>query len=265
MLRIYQRLWALHWAESWQYRANTLMYLLYWLVSPVVYLAVWTTVANTQGDVRGLTANDFITYYLMLLIVDNLTSTITVHILAYRIQDGTFSGDLVRPVHPILGGVLMNNLSFKVLNFGALLPIWLVLLVLFRPDFSAVTWLNLVLALPAIVLGFGIAFLLGAIITCIAFWTTRVHAINEFYNAVSLLLGGMFVPLALLPPLAQQIAQFLPFQLYLSFPILLILGKLTPEQIGLNFGLQVLWLGLTWLLFELVWRNGVRRFSAVGA
>jgi ABC-type uncharacterized transport system permease subunit len=42
MLRIYRRLWAVNWAEQWQYRANLLMYLLYWLVSPIIYLVVWS-------------------------------------------------------------------------------------------------------------------------------------------------------------------------------------------------------------------------------
>jgi len=78
------------------------MYLLYGLVSPVVYLAVWVTIANQQGSVSGLTANDFITYYLTLLIVDELTNDITIYILAYKIQDGTLASDLLRPVHPVL-------------------------------------------------------------------------------------------------------------------------------------------------------------------
>ena len=52
MLRIFQRLWQVNWSEQWQYRANLIMYLLFWLVSPVVYLAVWTTVAGAQGTVR---------------------------------------------------------------------------------------------------------------------------------------------------------------------------------------------------------------------
>jgi len=46
------------WAEQWQYRANLLMYLLYWLVSPGVFLVVWTTVATTQGTVKDLTIED---------------------------------------------------------------------------------------------------------------------------------------------------------------------------------------------------------------
>jgi ABC-2 type transport system permease protein len=241
------------------------MYLLYWLVSPIVYLAVWTTVARGQGAVNGLTPNDFTTYYLTLLIVDNLTSQITIHLLGYKIQDGTLSGDLLKPVHPILTNTLMNNLAFKALNFMALIPIWIVLYLLFRPDFSTVTAQSLLLAVPAIVLGFAINFLLGAIITCIAFWTTRVYALNEFYTALAMLLGGLFVPLDLLPALIQRIAQFLPFQLLIYFPIQLVLGRLAPDAIARNFGLDVVWLAIALLLFRLVWRAGAKRFSAVGA
>lgn len=265
MLRIYKRMWQINWAEQWQYRANLLMYLLYWLVSPVVYLAVWVTVANSQGSVKGLTANDFITYYLVLLIVDQLTSNITIHILAYKIQDGTLSSELLKPVHPILTNTLMNNIAFKALTFMVLIPVWLILGLLFQPDFSGVMWQSLLLAVPAVVMGFAISFLSGAAITCLAFWTTRVYSISEFYFAVGILFSGQFVPLTLMPAVVQQISQFLPFQLFLYFPIQLILGKLPPEVILRNLALDVVWLVLAFTFFSLVWRKGVKRFSAVGA
>lgn len=265
MLRIYQRLWQVNWAEQWQYRANLVMYLLYWLVSPIVYLAVWTTVARTQGSVSGLTVNDFMTYYLTLLIVDNLTSEITIHILAYKIQDGTLSGELLKPVHPILTQTLVNNLAFKALNFMVLIPIWLILCLIFQPDFSAVTLPSLLLAIPAIVLGFGIHFLLGATVTCLAFWTTRVYAIGEFYWAVIILFSGQFVPLDLMPPFIQTLAQFLPFQLFKYFPIELILNRLPAQVIVRDFAMDVIWFGLALMLFQWVWRTGLKRFSAVGA
>lgn len=265
MLRIYRRLWQVNWAEQWQYRANLLMYLLYWLVSPIVYLAVWTTVAKSQGSVSGLTANDFVTYYMVLLIVDQLTSDITIHILAYKIQDGTLSGDLVKPVHPILTSVLVNNVAFKALTFMVLVPVWLVLALLFQPDFSGVTWQAVLLAVPAVMMGFAISFLMGATITCLAFWTTRVYSLSEFYYALHLLFSGQFVPLVLMPQFVQTLAQYLPFQLRLYFPIQLILGKLPPEVIARNFALDVFWLAIAYGLFAWVWRAGVKRFSAVGA
>jgi ABC-2 type transport system permease protein len=265
MLRIYQRLWQVNWAEQWQYRANLLMYLLYWLVSPVVYLAVWTTVANSQGDVNGLTANDFITYYMTLLIVDTLTSDITIHILAYKIQDGTLAGELLKPVHPILTNTLMVNLAFKALTLIVLIPVWLVLALLVKPEYGGVTLQSVLLAVPAVVIGFGISFLLGAAITCVAFWTTRVYSLGEFYWAVALLFSGQFVPLELMPPFIQATAQYLPFQLFKYFPIQLILNKLTPQVILRDFAMGFLWLGITLALFLAVWRAGLKRFSAVGA
>jgi ABC-2 type transport system permease protein len=237
MLRIYRRFWQVNWAEQWQYRANLLMYLLYWLVSPVVYLSVWTTIANSQGSVQGLTAKDFITYYLTLLVVDQLTSEITIYLLADKIQDGTLSNELLRPVHPILTNTLVNNLAFKSLIFAVFVPVWLALYLLFRPDYSGASWHSLLLALPAIAIGFGINFLLGATLTCLAFWTTRVYSLSEFYLALSMLFSGQFVPLTLLPPLVQRVADFLPFQFYIYFPVQLILGRVPPEAALPKFGL----------------------------
>ncbi len=265
MLKIYQRFWQVNWAEQWQYRANLLMYLLYWLVSPVVYLAVWTTIANRQGSVNGMTANDFITYYLTLLVVDVLTSEITIHLLAYKIQDGTMSNDLLRPVHPILTGTLMNNLAFKALTFMGLVPIWLVLAAVFRPDYSSVSLQSALLTIPALILGFSVAFLLGASVTCVAFWTTRVWSVSEFYYAIVLLFSGQFVPLDLMPPIIRGLAQFLPFQLFRYFPVQLFLNKLPPATVALDFALGLAWLAASLLLFRMVWSAGVKRFSAVGA
>jgi ABC-2 type transport system permease protein len=265
MFNIYKRLWQVNWAEQWQYRANMLMYSFYWLVSPIVYLAVWTTIANSQGSVSGLTANDFITYYLTLLIVDQLTSDITIHILAYKIQDGTLAGDLLRPVHPILTNTLTYNLASKVLFFTVLIPVWAVLALIFHPNYAAVTPSSLLLAAPAVVIGFATNFLLGATITCMAFWTTRVYAISEFFGALSVLFSGQFVPLQLMPPLVQNISQFLPFQMFKYVPIEIVLNRLTPAELVRDFASGVVWLVVMALIFRWAWREGTKRFSAVGA
>ena len=265
MLLIFKRLWQVNWAEQWQYRANLIMYLLYWLVSPVIYLAVWTSIANTKGSVNGFTANDFITYYMVLLIADQITSNIIIHTFAYKIQDGTLSAELIRPIHPMLTNALVNNIAFKMLTIMGMTPIWFILYFLFRPDFSSVTWQGILLSIPAMVLGFFVGYLLSAAITSLAFWTTRIYSVHEFYYALILLFSGQFVPLPLMPQVIQDIAQYLPFQLFMYFPIQLILGKLTTAQIVQGFVVGGVWLLLAVYFFNLVWREGVKRFSAVGA
>lgn len=265
MLNIYKRFWMVTWAEQWQYRANLMMYLLYWLVSPIVYLAVWVAVANANGTVKGLTANDFITYYLTLLVVDQLTSEITIHILAYKIQDGTLSGELLRPVHPILTGSLVYNLAFKALNLMAFVPVWVVLFFIFRPDYSAVTLMSILLAIPAILIGFGLSFLMGAAITCLAFWTTRVYSISQFYYLLGILLSGQFVPLTLMPPAIQSVAQVLPFQMMRYVPVEILLNRLPADVMVRDYAVSLVWLVIFFFIFRWIYREGIKRFSAVGA
>lgn len=265
MLKIIQRLWAVNWAEHWQYRANLMMYVLYGLVSPVVYLAVWTSVARANGSVNGLTANDFITYYLTMMLVYNITSDLTQYYLAYKIQDGTLSSDLLRPIHPVLTQVLVATTAQKMLSFVALLPAWGVLVLVFHPDFSAVTLGSALLALVAILLGAAIAFLMGASLTCLAFWTTRMHAIYELYTAVTDLFAGQFVPLLLMPLGIRTAAHFLPFQMLIYTPIEILLNRLSPAQIAQSFLVGLAWLAIFYVTFNRAWSAGLRRYSAVGA
>jgi len=265
MLNIFKRLWQVNWAEQWQYRANLIMYILYWLVSPIIYLAVWTSIAKTNGNVNGLTANDFITYYMILLIVDQLTSNIIIHIFAYKVQDGTLSGELIKPIHPMLMGTLVNDIAFKSLNLIVLTPIWITLALLFKPDFASVSISGILLSIPAILLGYMINFLLSGTITSLAFWTTRVYSIHEFYYACILLFAGQFVPLQLMPGLIQNIAKFLPFQLFMYLPIQIIQGHMTTSDVIQGYITGIIWLVVALMLFRLVWREGVKRYSAVGA
>lgn len=265
MLKIFQRLWIVNWAEQWQYRANSLMYLLYWLVSPIVHVAVWTSIANANGSVNGLTADDFVNYYMLLLIVDQLTSNITIHIFAYKVQDGSLSGELVKPIHPMLTNTLITNIAFKAMMLIGFVPVWIFLAYIFKPDFASVTWQGVLLAIPAILLGFIVNFLLTGAVSSIAFWTTRVYSINEFYFALFVLFSGQFVPLQLMPKAIQAIAHYLPFQLQIYFPIQLIQNNLSPAEILQGFLIGFIWLGIVILLFQWVWRAGVKRFSAVGA
>ncbi len=264
MLRIYKRFWQVNWAEQWQYRANLLMYLAYWMVSPIIYLSVWSAIANAQGSVGGLTAGDFAAYYLTVLPVDILTASITIHILGYKIQDGTIANELLRPAHPVLTNTLINSIAFKALQMFIFVPIWLLLVLIFQPNLT-ITASSVLIAVPAIVLGFLINFLFDGCITLIAFWTTRVWAVQQMNGAVMQLFNGAFVPISLLPSAMQGIARALPYQLWLSFPVMLLLNKLDAATIATNFVLQIFWLLVFFGAFKLMWSRAVKRFSAVGA
>jgi ABC-2 type transport system permease protein len=98
----------------------------------------------------------------------------------------------------------------------------------------------------------------------ISFWTTRVSAVYELFFALELLLSGRLVPMALLPEWARTLAGFLPFQWTFGFPIEALVGRLTPQQLFAGLGMQLLWIAIGWALVMLIWRAGVRQYSAVG-
>ena len=56
--------------QQFQYRAATYMYLLGMVAEPVIYLVVWTTIAEQSGGtVGGLTAGEFAAYYIVWTLV----------------------------------------------------------------------------------------------------------------------------------------------------------------------------------------------------
>jgi len=115
------------------------------------------------------------------------------------------------------------------------------------------------------VLAFLLRFLLEWTLAQAAFWTTRVSAINQSYFVMMLFLSGQVAPLALFPPWLQVAASILPFRWTLGFPVELLLGRLTPAEALMGLGVQAAWVALAYVLMRIVWRAGIRLYSAVGA
>ncbi|MBT3602099.1 MAG: ABC transporter permease, partial [Candidatus Latescibacteria bacterium] len=80
-----------------------------------------------------------------------------------------------------------------------------------------------------------------------------------------LFLSGRIAPIELLPNLVQQIANILPFRWAVAFPVELMLGRLSNEQIWHGFTMQGMWLVISLVLLKIVWRSGIKKYSAVGS
>ena len=251
-------------AIDFQYRLASLLWLLGMIAEPVVYLVVWSTVAQARGGVvAGYTAGAFAAYYIVWTLVRQMNIALTPYEFERRVQQGLLSPMLLRPIHPFHED-LAGFVGWKVVTFFLWLPIAALLVIAFRPTLSPAPWQ--VLAFPvALVTGFIMRFVLLWNLGMAAFWTTRVKAVFELYFTLELLLSGRLVPLALLPPWAQQLANVLPFQWTFGFPIELLLGQRSPEAALWGFAAQALWFVVGVVILRLVWRAGVRKYSAVGA
>lgn len=252
------------WLNQVQYRVGLAVWILGLAIEPIVYLVVWTTVAEAQGgSVGGFTRGAFAGYYIVWVIVRVMNIALTPWAFEERVQRGTLSPLLLRPVHPFHAD-LADFVAMKLVSLLILVPVVAVLVALFDPALGGDAT-DLALFAVAIWTGFVMRFTLVWALGLITFWIVRIGAIFDLYFAVELLLSGRIVPIDLLPPWARTAAALLPFRWSFGFPIELALGRLDAADAALGFGMQAVWTVVGAAALALLWRRGVRRYAAVGA
>jgi ABC-2 type transport system permease protein len=246
-----------------QYRAQNYFYMIGMIAEPVIYLVVWSTIANSQGgSVGGYTVGGLAAYYIVWTLVRNMNIVFTPYGWEDRIQRGRLGMELLHPVHPIHGDISYFA-GWKIVVIFLWLPLAAVLSLIFKPTLNP-TWLQVIVFFFAIWGAYLIRTMFLALLGMISFWTTRVGAIYELYFALELILSGRLVPMTLMPVWVQHLANFLPFQWTFYFPINALVGQPTSGELLLGLGIQLLWILGGIALVNIVWHFGIRRFSSVG-
>ncbi len=250
-------------ANNFQYRASNYFYMIGMVVEPVIYLVVWSTIARSHGgSVEGYTPGTFAAYYIVWTLVRNMNIVFTPFGWEWRVKEGQLSGQLLRPVHPIHYD-LADFAGMKFVVIVLWLPIAAVLIVAFRPSLSP-TVAQCIVFFFAIWGAYLIRSMLLWVLGMVTFWTTRVGALYQAYFMAEMLLSGRLVPMTLMPQWAQDVAWFLPFRWTFGFPITALVGPILTRDLYLGLAMQALWIAIGAGLVAIVWRRGVRRFSAVG-
>ena len=249
--------------EQFQYRVANYFYMIGMVAEPVIYLVVWSTVAEQQGgEVGGFTPADFAAYYIVWTLVRNMNIVLTPFEWEHRIKRGDLSVDLLRPIHPIHRDLAYFG-GWKLVVIVMWLPIAVVLTWTFRPALDPGA-ADIGLFFIALWGGFFVRFFALWALGLITLWTTRISAVFELYFTAELLLSGRLVPLSLMPGWAQTLADFLPFQWAFQFPIDVLLGRLSTGEVWFGIAMQLMWSGIGIGATAVMWKRGIRRFAAVG-
>jgi ABC-2 type transport system permease protein len=262
LLRTYRSLLHIAWANMFQYRAEMVIWAIWGLVHPLVALAVWSAAAH-GGSIAGYDRAEFAAYFLVLMIFSQLTMSWDAFEFSWLVQSGRLSPKLLRPFHPVHEAVAYN-VSYKAMMLFWLVPFWLLMLWALHPQ-AATRWWDVVLVVPTLLLAAVIRFIWGYCVAMIAFWTTKTEAINQLYWSLDFFLGGRMAPLALMPAFIRAGSKVTPFRSMTVFPVELALGRLDGRQIVEGVVAQLVWLAIGYGLFRLLWRGGIKQYSAVGA
>jgi ABC-2 type transport system permease protein len=244
-----------------EYRAEVIIWILGSSL-PLIMMMIWMGLAK-DGPVGGYSASDFAIYFLSVFFVRQITIVWVIWELEREIRLGELSPKLLRPLDPYWQHV-MDNLAEKVIRLPIIfIPIALGLwLTGARPQLHL---LNLTLFVVAIILAWLLRFNRQYSLGLLTFWTDQVTGLEQVWFALYIALSGAILPLDLLPAGLQLIIMFTPFPYKIDFPVQLILGKLSSEEILRGFTIQLFWVITFIVLRNVLWKRGLKRYGATGA
>ena len=249
------------WAAWFQYKGFFFLLAFGWMIQPLIFLFVWSN-ASSLGAIGGYTRADFIAYYLLLIVVNQLTFAQTNWTVGDLIRDGTMNTLLLRPIAPIVD-TAAAEIAGKVVFLSFAIPVAASLLLLLAPADVGLSG-DPVLFVVALLAAWALRFLWGYALALTAFWSSRSDALVLMQDALVFVFAGQVAPTGLLPGVLRTAAEWLPFRYMVGFPIEILLGRVQADALARGMILQLVWLTVAAGLAYSLWRLGVRRHAAVG-
>ena len=258
-LRVAKALLGSQYALMLEYRAEIALWALSGLL-PFIMLALWSQAP--AGEALGLGPNGLARYFLSTYLVRQFSVAWVVYAFEEDALLGRLSPFLLQPLHP-----LWRYVASHLAEQFSRLPFALTIVAVFFAIQPGAFWVPdpraLLLAWLATLASFTIAFLLQSLIAALCFWSEKASALERLLTVPMLFLSGLLAPVSAFPPSIQALAHWTPFPWMIDFPARLLAGL--PVQAALGFAVQVAWIALLLPLALLLWRAGVRRYTAMGA
>jgi ABC-2 type transport system permease protein len=247
-----------------QYRANMAVWSVASVLQIVVYMSVWRAVAVAKGgSAGGYSANEFAGYFLILIIVRELTATWMPYEFSSAVRSGRLSPLLLRPLHPIIS-IGSGIVAYRMQSMLMVVPAAVILFVAFDAQVhtSAAAVLVGLVVLP---LATTSRFLLDTLLALTSLWLVRVDGVRGIYYMLLVLLGGQFAPLDVLPHALRTIARALPFYWTLGYPTELLAGRAPVADAWLGAAVLLAWICVLFVAVRVTWRRGAVAYEAVDA
>lgn len=262
MIGAYRAMLRAHISMGVAYRARIAVWTLSSLF-PLLMMAVWLSVVDEVGPTAGWRTSDFVSYYAGGALLYQTTTSFLTWTWDADLRSGDLSFKLLKPIEPF-HQYLTQEVGLRVVILAFLLPT-LIILTLALPALTyQLTPLQWVAAVTAALGGFFLNVLMAMTFATIGFWTTQAGNIYSLWWGIGAFLSGWIAPLSLLPEFVANAARVLPFRSSMGFPLEIMLNRQNAEEMGVGFAVTAIWIGVFTMLYRLGWKQGLRRYQAVG-
>ncbi len=242
-----------------EYRAEIVLWALSGVL-PFIMLGLWSAV--DAGGGLGMDPLQLARYFLAAFVVRQFTIVWVMYTFEEDNLSGRLSPYLLQPLAPV-----WRYVASHLAEQATRLPFVAVLVGLFFLLYPAAFWWPplpaLLLTVLATMAAFALRFLMQFTLTMVCFWSEKASALERLLYLPYLYLSGLVAPLALYPEPVRAFAMWTPFPYMIDVPARILAGE--PVAVGPSFAAMAAWGALLLPINLLLWRRGLRHYSAMGA
>jgi ABC-2 type transport system permease protein len=253
--------------ERMAYRGDFLLGTILRFLPMVTTILLWRSVfaGSGQKSLAGFDYSEMIAYLLLTHIsrmfssMPNLAGGI-----ARDIREGTLKRYLIQPVD-LIGYLISYRVAHKVAYIvTSALPYGLLFFLCrgYFERFPDAT--TLVAYVVSLILAFLVGFFFEVCVGMVGFWFLEVTSLLYIVMTLNFFVSGQMLPLDLLPEPWVTILKWLPFQYMAYFPAVVFLGKVKGMALILGLLAEAAWAVGFMILARVLYRQGLRRYSAFG-
>ena len=262
----YFKAFELGFQTALEYRLNFLISLISAAYPIFIQTFLWTAIFQNsdQSTVYGFTYRQMIAYTFLAGLVARLVRTGFEYEIMDDIKNGKYSKFLVQPMGYFpyrLASFFGNKLPGQVMILGILVVVLVSLNIFWgiKLEFA-----RILLFLLTLLLATALNFLIFYCFSAMAFWVVEIGFLFEGIRIVTVLLSGGIFPLEVFGEQFIRVTNFLPFKYTVNYPINVLNGKIDAGSTFEGILAQCFWIGACFLLANLLWKQGGRRYVAVG-
>jgi ABC-2 type transport system permease protein len=266
----YGKIFRISLTERMVYRADFLLSTFLRFLPVLTTILLWQAIyagAEKEGnkELAGFHFREMVAY-LLLVHISRMFSSMPG--LAYGIgrdvRDGSIKKYLLQPID-MIAYLVSYRMAHKVAYIATSALPYGLLFFLCRDYFEVLPDPVTMLAYVAsLLLAFVIGFFFEAAIGMISFWFLEVTSLLYVVNTVNFFVSGQMFPLDLLPGFWSGLLKALPFQYLAYFPATVFLGKVQGVELVYGLLTELAWSVAFILLARVLFRLGLRRYSAYG-
>ncbi len=266
-VRKYAKIFRVSLIERMVYRLDFLVGTTLRFLPMVTTILLWQAIflGSGQEELSGFSRDEMIAY-LLLVHISRMFSSMPglAGGIARDIRDGSLKKYLLQPIDMIAYLVTYRMAHKAAYIVMSALP-YALLFFLCRHYFAGFPDAPTAAAYAAsLLLAFVLGFFFETAIGMIGFWFLEVTSFLYVVGTINFFVSGHMFPLDLLPDPWAAVLKLLPFQYMAYFPAAVFLGKVQGAALAYGLLIGAAWAVFFILLARVLYRLGLRRYSAYG-